>query len=111
METDLPSLSCLEHLRSHNLHITTFFYKRGQTQKAREYACMVEDAFGSVATLSIVAWTITPRTVAARVKLTSQQIRLWGGRLSSMDSAGQGGGDGNTVLILNVSEYTAGSRD
>lgn len=28
---------------------------------------MVEDAFGSVATLSVVAWTITPRTVTARV--------------------------------------------
>lgn len=72
---------------------------------------MVEDALGSVATLSVVAWTITPRTVTARVKLTSQQIRLWGGMLSSMDSTGQGSGDGNTVLILNVSEYTAGSRD
>lgn len=72
---------------------------------------MVEHALGSVATLSVVAWTITPRTVTARVKLTSQQIRLWGGMLSSMDSTGQGSGDGNTVLILNVSEYTAGSRD
>ena len=104
-------MPCLEHPRSHNLHLTTFFYKRGQTQRAREYVCMVEDALGSVATLSVVAWTITPRTVTARVKLTSQQLNLWGGMLSSMDSAGQGSGDSNTVLSLNVSDYSAGSRD
>ena len=72
---------------------------------------MVEDAFGSVATLSVVAWTITPRTVTARVKLTSQQLNLWGGMLSSMDSAGQGSDDSNTVLSLNVSDYSADFRD
>lgn len=72
---------------------------------------MVEDALGSVATLSVVAWTITPRTLTARVKLTSQQLNLWGGMLSSVDSTGQGSGDSNTVLSLNVSDYSAGSRD
>lgn len=72
---------------------------------------MVEDALGSVATLSVVAWTITRRTLTARVKLTSQQLNLWGGMLSSVDSTGQGSGDSNTVLSLNVSDYSAGSRD
>ena len=76
-EKILSSLSCLEHLCTH-LHITTFFHKRGQAQKtAHEYASAVQDSLGSVSTLIIVAWTITPRTVTARVKLNSQQLTLW----------------------------------
>ena len=75
------SLSCLDsdsnQLR--RFHVTTFFNRKGHAQETSDYvsSSAVQAALGSVTTLSIIAWTITPRVVTARVKLTPQQLKLW----------------------------------
>ncbi|XP_068711071.1 2',3'-cyclic-nucleotide 3'-phosphodiesterase-like isoform X1 [Montipora foliosa] len=77
-DTILLPLSCLEHIQD-KLHVTSFYNKRGEALQAHNYVSSpaLQDALGSVTTLMIIAWTITPRTVTARVKLDSKQIELW----------------------------------
>lgn len=72
------SLSCLENQLS-RLHVTAFFNRKGQAQETSDYvsSSAVHAALGSMTTLTIIAWTITPRVVTARVKLTPQQLKLW----------------------------------
>ena len=59
--------------------MTSFYNKRGEALQAHNYVSSpaLQDALGSVTTLKIIAWTITPRTITARVKLDSKQIELW----------------------------------
>ena len=80
-----PSLSCLENQPSH-LHVTAFFNRKGQVQTTNDYvsSSAVQAALGSMTSLLIIAWTITPRVVTARVKLTPQQLKLWA-NLDSLD--------------------------
>ena len=77
--------SCLEN-QLNDLHVTAFFNGRGQAQRTSDYVLSTafQEALGSATTLSIIAWTITPRTVTARVKLNPQQLKLWG-HLDSRD--------------------------
>jgi len=97
-DTILSSLSCLENPHG-NLHVTTFFNKRGQPQRAYNYASssVVQDALGSVATLMVIACTVTPRTLTARVKLNSQQLALWA-NFNSLDFE-EGRDNFNTTLL------------
>lgn len=100
----LSSLSCLEQQHSH-LHTTAFFNnRRYPAQRAYDYASLsaVQDALGSVTTLTIIAWTITPRTVTARVKLASHQLPLWG-NFNSLDLE-EGSGDTFNKTLFTVSE-------
>ena len=79
------SLSCLENQLS-RLHVTAFFNRKGHAQETSDYVSFsaVQAALGSMTTLMIIAWTITPRVVTARVKLTPQQLKLWA-NLDSLD--------------------------
>lgn len=97
------SLSRLENQLSH-LHVTAFFNGRGQAQKTNDYvsSSAVQAALGTVTTLSVIAWTITPRIVTARVKLTPQQLKLWA-NLDSWDF--KEGRDNFSGTHLVVSHY------
>ena len=77
-DTILSTLPCLEYIQD-KLHVTAFYNKREQANEAHEYvsSSAVRDALGSVGRMVIIAWTITPRTITARVKLNSQQIELY----------------------------------
>lgn len=109
-DTILSSLSCLENPHG-NLHVTTFFNKRGQPQRAYNYASssVVQDALGSVATLMVIACTVTPRTLTARVKLNSQQLALWG-NFNSLDFE-EGRDNFNTTLLTESSSCTSQRSD
>lgn len=78
-EVNLLSLFCLENQLNH-LHVTSFYNKRGLAQQSSDYISLpaVQEALGSVTTLTVIAWTITPRAVTARVKLNPLQLKLWG---------------------------------
>ncbi len=99
-DISLTSLSCLEKQLDH-LHITTFFNRRGQAQRTSDYvsSSAVQEALGSATTLSIIAWTISPRAVTARVKLNPQQLKLWG-NLDSADLKEGCGNFGGTSLTV-----------
>ena len=86
------SLSCPEYQLDH-LHVTAFFNRKGQAQRTDDYVLSseVQEAVGSMTTLSIIAWTITPRAVTARVKLNPQQLKLW----ANLDSGDFQDGCGN----------------
>jgi len=96
------SLSCLENQQS-RLHVTTFFNRKGHAQEAMDYvsSSAVQAALGSVTTLLIIAWTITPRAVTARVKLTPQQLKLW----ANLDSSDFEERENFNEMHLNVRGY------
>lgn len=97
------SLSCLENQLS-RLHVTAFFNRKGQAQETSDYvsSSAVHAALGSMTTLTIIAWTITPRVVTARVKLTPQQLKLW----ANLDSSDfKEGRDNFNGTHLSVSHY------
>ncbi|KAL9985121.1 hypothetical protein ACROYT_G007488 [Oculina patagonica] len=91
-DISVTSLSCLEKQLDH-LHVTAFFNRRGQAQRTSDYvsSSAVQEALGSATTLSIIAWTISPKAVTARVKLNPQQLKLWG----NLDSGDLKEGCGN----------------
>lgn len=73
------SMPCLEK-QPNRLHVTSFFDQGVFGHKSSDYASLpaVQEALGSVTTLTVIAWTITPRAVTARVKLNQSQLKLWG---------------------------------
>lgn len=72
-------MPCLEK-QPNRLHVTSFFDQGVFGHKSSDYASLpaVQEALGSVTTLTVIAWTITPRAVTARVKLNQSQLKLWG---------------------------------
>ena len=64
--------------RENTSHCTTRFLKKGTADARREYP-METEMLGSVSTLTISGFILTPRTIGARVVLTSDQLRLLGG--------------------------------
>ncbi|XP_064101935.1 2',3'-cyclic-nucleotide 3'-phosphodiesterase-like isoform X2 [Macrobrachium nipponense] len=63
------------------LHTTSKFTGRGKPYGALEYINdpEVKCALGRCFPLSIIGFVITPRTFGARIKLTDEQLELWGG--------------------------------
>lgn len=70
------------------LHCTAKFCKFGEVPGATEYSSNpdVVEAYGKCYDLNVVGFVITPRTFGARVKLNSDEMKLWGGELSSPTS-------------------------
>lgn len=95
-----PSLSCLENQPSH-LHVTAFFTRKGQEQTTNDYvsSSAVQAALGSITSLLIIAWTITPKVVTARVKLTPQQLKLWANLDSSDFKEGRENFSGTHLVV------------
>ncbi|ELT88772.1 hypothetical protein CAPTEDRAFT_146466 [Capitella teleta] len=58
------------------LHCTTFFGGRNQ-EKSRQYGEKVEGSLGKAFGLWVIGFTVTPRTISARLALTTQQMALW----------------------------------
>lgn len=81
------SLSCLEK-QPYRLHITSYFDQGIFGHKSSDYVSLsaVQEALGSVTTLTVIAWTITPRALTARVKLSPSQLKLW----RNLDSGASG---------------------
>ena len=106
-----PSLSCLENQPSH-LHVTAFFNRKGQEQTTNDYvsSSAVQAALGSITSLLIIAWTITPKVVTARVKLTPQQLKLWANLDSSAFKEGRENFSGTHLVVshfMSLYRYTA----
>ncbi|XP_049856776.1 2',3'-cyclic-nucleotide 3'-phosphodiesterase-like [Schistocerca gregaria] len=99
-EEDFQSFSSLEDKsemleyytkRGKLLHCTAKFCKCGEVPDALEYSSKrdVLEAYGKCYDLNVVGFVITPRTFGARVKLNSEEMKLWGGELSSATSSPQ----------------------
>lgn len=100
-ESSLSALSCLE-CPNNSLHVTATFLGKRASSRAYDYVSSFafQDALGSVNTLTVIAWTITPRTVSARVKLNLQQSSLW----DNVDSCHEeeGSSDFNTYTLRHL---------
>ena len=68
------------------LHITACFVNEGQTPWYKSYVNETNaDLFlGKVSKMEIIGWFITPRTIGARVRLSQDQVFLWGKKDSKM---------------------------
>ena len=62
------------------LHTTSFFAARGNVEGSMEYSQReaVKGSIGKHFELTIIGFVATPRTIGARVKLTEDQLKLWG---------------------------------
>ncbi|XP_064598040.1 2',3'-cyclic-nucleotide 3'-phosphodiesterase-like [Liolophura sinensis] len=62
------------------LHCTSRFCRWGKEDGAKQYhdKKIVQSSCGKVFKLVVTGVTITPRTIAARVKLNQRQLKLWG---------------------------------
>lgn len=62
------------------LHCTSRFCRWGKEDGAKQYhdQTVVRNSCGKVFRLVVTGVTITPRTIAARVKLDQRQLSLWG---------------------------------
>lgn len=97
------SLSCLEK-QPYRLHITSF--DQGIFgHKSSDYVSLsaVQEALGSVTTLTVIAWTITPRALTARVKLSPSQLKLW----RNLDSGASGEEGHNFRFKVNAYEFVS----
>ncbi|XP_006822676.2 2',3'-cyclic-nucleotide 3'-phosphodiesterase-like [Saccoglossus kowalevskii] len=65
---------------SHMLHCTAMFCGRGKVPESYEYANkdVVRKSIGKAFTLHFIGFFITSRTFGVRIKLTPQEITLWG---------------------------------
>lgn len=108
-ETSLSALSCLE-CPNNSLHVTAAFLGKRASSRAYDYVSSFafQDALGSVNTLTVIAWTITPRTVSARVKLNLQQSSLW----DNVDSCHEeeGSSDFNTCTLRHLESFDCSSE-
>ena len=100
-ETSLAALSCLE-CPNNSLHMTAAFLRKRASPRAYDYvsSSAFQDAFGSVSTMTVIAWTITPRTVTARVKLNLHQSSLWDNIDSCYEE--EGSSDFNTYTLRHL---------
>lgn len=62
------------------LHATAKFTARGKPEGAMEYitSSLVKSAMGRCFQFHIIGFVITPRTFGARLRLTEDQLELWG---------------------------------
>ena len=98
------SLSCLEK-QPYRLHITSYFDQGISGHKSSDYVSLsaVQEALGSVTTLTVIAWTITPRALTARVKLSPSQLKLW----RNLDSGALGEEGHNFRFKVNEYEFVS----
>ena len=98
------SLSCLEK-QPYRLHITSYFDQGISGHKSSDYVSLsaVQEALGSVTTLTVIAWTITPRALTARVKLSPLQLKLW----RNLDSGTSGEEGHNFRFKVNAYEFVS----
>lgn len=98
------SLSCLEK-EPYRLHITSYFDQGIFGHKSSDYVSLsaVQEALGSVTTLTVIAWTITPRALTARVKLSPSQLKLW----RNLDSGASGEKGHNFRFKVNAYEFVS----
>ena len=60
------------------LHCTAFFAGSGRAPGCKDYSSRIQDSVGKVFKLCVIGVVVTPRTVGLRIRLSSEQLELWG---------------------------------